>query len=253
MRVIASIAITLVSVLACNMWALQNPPPVPAREPYRAAQPPGQPHGNTKVAIAWFSEVTGEVELTSAFGKDFQKPLNHSAVSEGNIIRTGMGSAEIELEDQSTIRVGPGSVIAFPRLELLPSGNKASSVRGLRGTIYVSLMPNYIVDTRGNDFELLFGKQQVHLKPSGHVRLEIDHTEARLVIRDGKGEVNGPFGSMDLVKKRTFHFDLNEQSQPSVVMKVTKNPMDKWDAAAVAFHQDQIATPGRIGARFFAP
>jgi len=247
------IAFTLVSALACNTWALQNAPPAPAREPYRAAQPPGQPHGNTKVAIAWFSEVSGEVELASAVDQEFQRPLNHSAIIQGNIIRTGKGAAEVELEDQSTIRVGPNSVIAFPRLELLPSGTKASAVRGLRGTIYVSLMPTYIVDTRGNDFELLFGKQQVHLKPSGHVRLEIDHTEARLVIRDGKGEVNGAFGSMDLVKKRTFHFDLNEQSQPSVVMKVTKNPMDKWDAAAVAFHQDQIATPGRIGARFFTP
>ncbi len=237
MRVIASIAFTLVSVLACNTWALQNAPPAPERVPYNAAQPSGQPHGNTKVAIAWLSEVSGEVELASAFDQEFQRPLNHTAIVQGNIIRTGMGRAEVELEDQSTIRVGPYSVIAFSRLELLPSGTKVSAVRGLRGTIYISLMPNYIVDTRGNDFELKFGQQRVSLRPSGHVRLEMDRTEARLAMLEGKGQVDGPFGSMELARKRTFTFNLAEQSQPDIVKKVASNPMDKWDRWAVAYHR----------------
>jgi hypothetical protein len=167
-----------------------------------------------KVAIAWLSEVTGEVELASAFGKEFQPALNHTAILQENVIRTGMGRAEVELEDQSTIRVGPNSAVVFPRLELRPSGTKLSTVRGIRGTIYVSLMPNYLIDTRGNDFELKFGQQQVYLQPSGHVRLEIDREEARLAMLDGKGRVEGPFGSMELAKKRTFTFSLTEPSQP---------------------------------------
>jgi len=243
MRVIACIAFTLVSVLACNIWALQNAPLAPAREPYRAAQPPNQPHGNTKVAIAWLSEVSGEVELASAFDQEFQRPLNHTAIVQGNIIRTGKGRAEVELEDQSTIRVGPYSVIAFPRLELLPSGTKVSAVRGLRGTVYVSLIPSYIVDNKGNNFELKFGQQRVSLRPSGHVRLEMDRTEARLAMLGGKGQVDGPFGSMDLARKRTFTFNLTEPSQPDVVKKVTANPMDKWDTWAVAYHQHDVISP----------
>ncbi len=154
-----------------------------------------------------------------------------------------MGRAEVELEDQTTIRVGPDSVIAFPRLELLHSGTKVFTVRGVRGTIYVSLMPNYMIDTKGNDFELAFGQQQLHLKPSGHLRLEMDHKEARLVMRDGKGQVSGPFGSMELAKKRTFTFNLIESSPPAVVEKVNANPMDKWDRWAVAFHRHEIASP----------
>lgn len=243
MRVIGGIAFTLVSVLASNIWALQNAPPAPAREPYKPAQPSDHPHGNTKVAIAWLSEVSGEVELASAFDQEFQRPLNHTAIVQGNIIRTGMGRAEIELEDQSTIRVGPYSIIAFPRLELLPSGTKVSAVRGLRGTIYISLMPNYIIDTRGNDFELKFGEQRVSLRPAGHVRLEMNSTKARLAMLGGKGQVAGPFGSMDLARKRTFTFNLTEPSQPDVVKKVTANPMDKWDTWAVAYHQHDVILP----------
>jgi hypothetical protein len=189
------------------------------------------------------SEVSGEVELASGFGKAFQRPLNHSTVIQGSIIRTGAGRAEVELEDQTTIRVGPDSVIAFPRLELLPSGTKAFTVRGVRGTIYVSLMPDYIINTKGNDFALAFGQQQLSLKPSGHLRLEMDRKEARLVMRDGKGQVSGPFGSMELAKKRTFTFNLMESSPPAVEKKVIANPMDKWDRWAVAFHRHEIASP----------
>lgn len=248
MRAIAGIAFTLISAFSWNAWAFQSPSPAPARPPYK----PAQPHGNTKIAIAWLSEVSGEVELASGFGQDFQRPLNHTALAQGSIIRTGMGRAEVELEDKTTIRVGPDSVIVFPRLELLPSGTKVFIVRGVRGTIYVSLMPGYIADTKGNDFQLTFGRQQVYLKPSGHVRLEMDPTEARLVILDGKGQVNGPFGSMELARKRTFTFNLNDQSQPAVVKKVAANPLDKWDMVAVASHQGGIVSP-RMAYGFFTP
>lgn len=185
-------------------------------------------------------KVDGQVELASGVGQDFHPAMGQTALIQGNILRTGRGGAEVQLQDQSTLRVGPGSVIAFPRLELLPSGNKVYVMQGVRGTIYVSLMPNYIIDTKGNDFQLTFGQQQVHLQPSGHIRLEIDPKEARLAMLDGKGRVEGPFGSMELAKKKTFTFDLTGKSQPVVSNKVAANPMDKWDTWAVAYHQHTI-------------
>ena len=245
MRAIAGLALTLISALAWNAWAFQSASPAAARAPYAIAHSPNPPHGGAKVSIAWLSKVGGEVELASAFGKDFHPALAQTAVTEGNIIRTGRGGAEVQLQDQSTIRLGPGSVIAFPRLELLSSGTKVYVVQGLRGTIYVSLMPNYIVDTKGNDFQLTFGEQQVYLRPAGHIRLEIDPKEARLAMLEGKGRVDGPFGSMELARKRTFTFNLTEQSQPVVSKKVASNPMDKWDAWAVAYHRHDITTFSR--------
>jgi hypothetical protein len=103
------------------------------------------------------------------------------------------------------------------------------------------LIPKYVAHTEGNDFQLTFGQEQVVLQPAGHIRLEMDSAEARLVMRDGKGQVNGPFGSMVLVKKRTFTFNPKDQSQPVVVKKVTANPLDKWDTEAVALHQGDVA------------
>ncbi|QNI34551.1 hypothetical protein H7849_12020 [Alloacidobacterium dinghuense] len=237
MRAIAGLAFTLISTLAWNAHASQSAPPAAPREPYTAAHPPDQSHAGSKVSIAWLSDVEGEVQLASAAGKEFQRALSHTSVLEGNIIRTGMGRAEVELQDLSTIRLGPYSVIAFPQLELLPSGIKASSVRAFQGTIYISLMPRYIVDSKGNELQLTFGQQQLQLQNSGHVRLEMDATEARLALLDGKGQVSGPFGSMELARKKTFTFDLTGQSQPAVSKKVVSNPMDKWDMTAVFYER----------------
>lgn len=230
MRAIAAIAFSLISALAWNAWAFQSASPA-ARAPYTAS------HGNTKLGIAWLDKVAGEVEIASSVGQDFHRALAQTALMQGNIIRTGNGGAEVQLQDQSTIRLGPGSVMAFPRLELLPSGLKTYVVSGVRGTIYVSLMPTYITDNKDIAFELTFGQQQVHLQPSGHIRLEMDPKEAQLATLDGKGSVEGPFGSMELAKKRTITFDLTGESQPAVTKKVASNPLDKWDAAAVAYQR----------------
>ena len=48
-------------------------------------------------------------------------------VTEGDRLKTGDGVAEVEFEDNSTVRVAQNSLVEFPRLELLPSGAKAST------------------------------------------------------------------------------------------------------------------------------
>ncbi len=53
------------------------------------------------------------------------------------------------------MRVAQNSLVEFPRLELLPSGAKASSINVLQGTVYVSL-----VNTKGNEFSVKFGQNK---------------------------------------------------------------------------------------------
>ena len=73
------------------------------------------------------------------------------------------------------------SVVAFPKLELLPSGAKSSSITLLQGTVYVSLM-----NTKGNEFSVKFGLQTVNLPPDSHIRLQLTPTEANLAVMHGE-------------------------------------------------------------------
>jgi hypothetical protein len=197
-----------------------------------------QSHASGKVAIAWLSDVKGEVQLANSTGNEFRPASVHIPITSGNVIETAMGRAEVEFEDNSTVRLGPYSSVEFSRLELLPSGATASNVHVLKGTVYASVIPAYIAHTKGSDCQMSFGRQHLHLQPSGHVRLELDATEARLAVLDGTGRVDGPFGAIELVKKRTFTFSFTGQSNPTMEKKVAANRMDVWDSSAVALHEN---------------
>ena len=257
MKAIAKLALVLLSASAWNMRPLHaqqiaTPPSTAAVGDSRAPHGSNPSHGSMKVAIAWLSDVKGQVQLASSTGTEFHPAYAHTPVTEGNVIRTAMGRAEVEFEDNSSVRLGPYSLVEFPRLELLPSGARASNVSVLKGTVYVSLIPVYIVKTKGNDFQLMFGQQLLHLQPSSHVRLELYATGARLAVLDGAGRVDGPFGAIELVKKRTFTFSFSGQPKPAVVKEVVANPMDAWDSSAVTFHQNN-ARSGKMGGNLFEP
>jgi hypothetical protein len=208
--------------------------------------------GSTQIAVAWLNDVKGEVQLAKRTGREFQPAYAHTPITQGNILQTGMGRAEVEFEDNSTVRLGPYSLVEFPCLQLLSSGSRSSNISALKGTVYASFIPAYIAKVQWIHFQLTFGRQTLYLQPSSHVRLELDATGARLAVLDGGGRVEGPFGTIELIKKRTFTFSPEAQSKPDVLKKVVANPMDAWDSSAVKLHQNK-AGPGKKGGDLFEP
>jgi len=128
-KAIAKLALVLLSASAWNMRPLHaqqiaTPPSTAAVGDSRAPHGSNPSHGSMKVAIAWLSDVKGEVQVASSTGREFHPAYAHTPVTEGNVIRTAMGRAEVEFEDNSSVRLGPYSLVEFPRLELLPSGGR---------------------------------------------------------------------------------------------------------------------------------
>jgi hypothetical protein len=256
-KAIAKFALIFISASAWNMQSLHaqqmaTPPSAATSDDSKSPHGLEQPHGSAKVAFAWLSDVKGEVQLANSTGTEFQPAHAHTPVTEGTVIQTVMGRAEVEFEDNSAVRLGPYSLVEFQRLELLPSGAKASNVSVLKGTVYVSIIPAYIVKAQWDNFQLMFGPQLLHLQPSSHVRLELYATGARLAVLDGAGRVDGPFGATELVRKRTFTFSFVGQSKPAVVNKVAANPMDSWDSSAITAHQNN-AKAGKMSGTLFSP
>jgi hypothetical protein len=194
------------------------------------AEPPAS--SNSKVRIVRLSEVKGEVQLDRLTGKGFEPAMANLPVTEGVRLKTGNGVAEVEFEDNSTIRVAQNSLVEFPRLELLPSGAKASSVDLLQGMVYVNLL-----NTKGNEFSVKFGQQTVTLPPDSHVRLQMTPTEANLAVMHGEVAVEEPSGSTTVGKNKTATFNLAGQSQPTIAKSVAEQPLDSWDHEAVQYHK----------------
>jgi FecR protein len=215
---------TILSALALIATAL------PAQE--TTGQDATPAHGNSKVRIVRLSEVKGDVKLDRNNGGGFEAAMTNLPIVEQTKLETGVGAAEVEFEDNSTLRVAADSLVEFPQLELLPSGAKASTVTVVKGTAYASL-----VSTKGNDFTMTFGENKIHLQPSSHIRLQMGPDAATLSVLDGVATVESPNGTMEIAKKKAFRFDLTNQSPPVAAKSTALEPFDTWDHHAADYHK----------------
>lgn len=190
-----------------------------------------RPAGVSKVRIVRLSEVKGDVKIDLNSGRGYENATANLPIVEANRLRTGTGVAEVEFEDNSTLRVAPDSVVDFPQLELMPTGVKISSVRVLKGMVYASM-----VNSPGNDFILLFGQRKLQLPPGSHIRLQMEQNQAKLAVLDGSVALGGDSG-VTVAKKRTALIPLDSQDEPQVAGKVSSEAFDSWDHEAADYHK----------------
>jgi hypothetical protein len=192
---------------------------------------PAVPPATSKVRIVRLSQVKGEVQLDRANGRGYEPAITNLPVVEGSRLLTGKGVAEIEFEDNSSLRVAPDSIVEFPKLERLPVGTTVSSIHLVKGTAYVSLMK-----TPGNEFNLSFGEQNVSLSAASHVRLELEGDQATLAVLEGTVHVENASGAMDVPRKKSVTFQMNQSSMPTVAKAIADSPFDTWDHSGAQYH-----------------
>jgi hypothetical protein len=197
-----------------------------------SSQPSTAVSSHSKIRIVRLSEVKGEVQLDRQTGKGFESAMANLPVIEGERLQTGNGVAEVEFEDNSTVRVAQNSLVEFPRLELLPSGAKASAINVVQGTVYVSL-----VNTKGNEFTVNAGPNKINLPPDTHIRLQLTADQASLAVMHGDATVEQPSGTSTIGKDKTMTFSLAGQTQPVIAKNVTQQPLDSWDKDATQYHK----------------
>ncbi len=186
----------------------------------------------SKVRIVRLSEVKGEVQMDRGVGRGFEPAIANLPVVENCRLETNNGVAEVEFEDNSSLRLGPNSEVEFPTLGRLANGGTLSSVRVLKGMAYVSLMK-----TPNNEFNLLFGQQSLDLPPASHVRLQLEESEAKLAVLDGAVRIQGPDGLVDVPHKKTVTFSMAGSSEPTVAKSVASDPLDTWDHSEDQYHE----------------
>jgi hypothetical protein len=199
--------------------------------------------GMSKVRIVRLSEVRGSVEMNRGTGRGFEAAMQNLPVVESSQVETGIGVAEIEFEDNSTLRLAANTEVEFPMLERRASGATVTSVRVLRGMAYVSLMKS---QTAGNDFTLLFGPDKLPLSPNSHIRLEMNASGASLAVLSGAVEIDGDRGPIAVPSKRTVTFAFAPNSQPEVARGIASGSLDSWDKQSTDYHA-RVATLADFG------
>ena len=228
-----SAAIAILLMLAPFLpvsFAQQATQPAVTTEP---PQPADVSTGTSTVRIVRLSQVKGSVLLDRKIDNGFEVAFENLPVAQGDALKTNLGAAEVEFEDNSSLRILPDTVIEFPLLERTSTGATITTVKLLKGTLYVSLE-----NTKGNQFHVLLGNSTITVTPSTRMRLDAGTATApsELAVFKGSAQFTDASSTSTVEKKKTLAFNDSTQSPPVLVSKVKADAFDNWDKTSASYH-----------------
>jgi len=196
--------------------------------------------GDSHVRIVRLSEAKGVLGLDRKNGSGFEPTMQNMPIVQGERLQTGDGYAEVEFEDNSTLRLAPNSRVDFPLLALRSSGAKASTMNVVMGTVYVSTE-----NTKGNEFLLETGKTKMNVAPSTHLRVDVTAEQTIVSVFNGSVEVQRGDNMTVVDKKETLTLAADEMT---VGKKMAPAPYDAWDKESLDYHQQYANANAFAGA-----
>ncbi len=182
------------------------------------------------VRIVRLSQVNGEVQLDRKTDKGFEAAFANLPIVQSQRLQTHDGLAEVEFEDNSSVRITPNTLIEFPTLQRSASGATITSVKVVSGTLYAS-----VASTKGNQFSVIAGNETIILTPSSHIRIEVG-TPTKLAVINGSVQVTDESGTTTVGKKKELTFDATTQSSPVVANGGEPGAFDSWDKTSTEYH-----------------
>lgn len=184
--------------------------------------------GDSHVRIVRLSEVKGVLQLDRKTGNGFEPTMPNMPIVQGEKLRTEQGYAEVEFEDNSTLRVTPNSLVEFPLLALRSSGAKASTVNVVRGMVYVNLQ-----GTKDSEFLLEADGKKMTVAPSTRVRVMVEGGKTVVSVFNGSVEVQRGSETTVVAKKQSLTLG---GDQVTVAKKIEEDPYDAWDKESNDYH-----------------
>jgi hypothetical protein len=230
--IVALLAIAL-SVAASQAQEVSNPVQPDNNEASDATLSQSSPasSGASSVRIVRLSQVNGAVQLDRNTDRGFEAAFANLPIVQNQRLQTHDGLAEVEFEDNTSLRITPDSLIEFPVLQRTASGSTITGVKLLRGTLYVSL-----ANTKGNEFTVTVGDDKIVLTPSSHIRIDLGTPSSKLAVFNGNVQVVNESGTTTVGKKKALTFDATTQSPPVVASNGEPGAFDSWDKNSADYH-----------------
>ena len=193
----------------------------------------------SQVRIVRLSLVHGVVEMDRNTGRGFEAAFANIPVVAGAKLRTGEGVAEVELEDNSSLRLAPNSEVRFVQLGRTAAGATETTVDVGKGLVFVALEK-----TKGNAFVLTEGSARIEMQPGAHLRLNADTPQVELAMFDGVAQLQVGSSLTTLGKKQTVVLTPTTQTVSSVTKGTQETDWDTWDKQESDYHKQKASFAG---------
>jgi hypothetical protein len=233
----AAITASLLTTVSTAQSPVPAAPSVAASVPdsQEAQRDPSEDEATTRsvsqIRIVRLSQVHGDVLLDRT--QKFEQAFANLPIIAGERLRTRQGVAEVEFEDNSSLRLITDSQVDFPQLGRNGAGVTTTAVHLIRGSIYVSLSDN----KSPGDFKVLVGQQTLTMTPSSHLRVDVDGKSAKVTVFQGSATAITDSGSLTVGKHKAATFDLGAGAVPTLARMDQSSPFDAWDKNAVDYHK----------------
>jgi len=193
------------------------------------------------VRIIRLSYIDGSVEMDRANSQGMEKAILNTPVTEGVRLATGSdGLAEVEFENNSTLRLGENSEIQFTKLLNDDNGAKVNEVQLLKGTVYF--------DTKGNKediYRATVGSSAFRVHRDTQLRLSDNDGTATASVLKGEVELENQQHDVKVGKKQTLTVEPNGASGYQIAKGVDAQPLDRWNDERSAYQQSySYSNPG---------
>ena len=189
---------------------------------------------DSQARMVRLGDAQGDVRIDRNTGQGYEKAFLNLPITQGMKIQTGdNGRAALELEDGSTLRLIPNTVLEVPQLFLRDSGAKVSGFHLQEGTAYI----NYLGAKIG-EFTLTFAHETVALnQTAARLRVEMRDTVAVVAVFKGDAQIAAPSGAVEVSKGKAASFDLVNDSH-QLASEIQESPFDSWDKQQDQFQQE---------------
>ena len=188
---------------------------------------------DSQARIVRLGDAQGDVRVDRNTGQGYEKAFLNLPITQGMKIQTGdNGRAALELEDGSTLRLAPDTVLEIPQLSLRDSGSKVSAFHLQEGVAYVNFL-----GAKDSEFTLAFARESIAVNQSAHFRVEMGDTDAAVAVFKGAVQIAVPSGTVDVGKGKTASFNLiNDKHE--LTADIEDQPYDSWDKQQGQFQQE---------------
>lgn len=182
------------------------------------------------VRIIRLSYVDGQVHMDRATGQGLEKAILNTPITEGMRLVTGNdGLAEMEFENNSTVRLGENSEIQFSKLVVNDQGAKVNDILLVRGTAYF--------DTKGSKddiYRATVGDAQFLIHRDTQLRISDDTGKPTVAVMKGEAELENERDAK-IKKRETLTVDPGASSGYEIAKGVDPGPLDHWNSERDAY------------------
>src|SRR6185312_13504409 len=198
---------------------------------------------DSHVRIVRLSHVDGDVQLDKADGRGFGTAyLNMPIVNESKVWARD-GQTEVELEDGSSIRLTPDTIVAFNDLSLDNNGGRSTSIELQQGTAYFDIHHH-----DADHFELQFARDRIDLQKSARFRVDLDKHDISVAVLSGEIELANASGTQVAIKKdETIRLDSDDPDRYYLAKGVDAENYDSWDNDRAKWHDQSVSTASNNG------